>query len=198
MHTGGPGAPEADAWLTTVHIGDLGLCYLDSVELDELRYPIRVHGRGILTRQRGRRPLSRRAERLLRIRPGRHDHRGLVRERRHRQRAHGCQWRRRGRPLGPVQARRDGALTEVPPCGGVVLAPGETLVSLCCGGGGYGNPLDRDARSVAEDVAEGWITRERAAEIYGVELTEAGAVDERRTAQRRGDMGSSGGKIRCL
>jgi hypothetical protein len=33
MHTGGPGAPHA--WLTTVHLGDLGLCYLDSVEIDE-------------------------------------------------------------------------------------------------------------------------------------------------------------------
>jgi N-methylhydantoinase B len=38
MHTSGPGAPHADAWLTTVPIGDLGLCYLDSVEIDELRY----------------------------------------------------------------------------------------------------------------------------------------------------------------
>jgi len=47
MHTGGPGAPAADAWLTTVHIGDLGLCYLDGVELDELRYPLRVLRRGI-------------------------------------------------------------------------------------------------------------------------------------------------------
>jgi hypothetical protein len=47
MHTGGPGAPNEDAWLTTVYIGDLGLCYLDSVEIDELRYPIQVVRRGI-------------------------------------------------------------------------------------------------------------------------------------------------------
>src|SRR5581483_8752204 len=47
MHTGGAGAPKADGWLTTVHIGDLGLCYLDSVEIDELRYPIRVIKRGV-------------------------------------------------------------------------------------------------------------------------------------------------------
>src|SRR6516165_6395517 len=53
MHTGGPGAPRADAWLTTVHIGDLGLCYLDSVEIDEVRYPLRVVGRGIVTDTEG-------------------------------------------------------------------------------------------------------------------------------------------------
>ena len=53
MHTGGPGAPQADAWLTTVHIGDLGLCYLDSVEVDELRYPIHVLRRGILADTEG-------------------------------------------------------------------------------------------------------------------------------------------------
>ena len=40
-------AKNLDAWLTTVHIGDLGLCYLDGVELDELRYPLRVLRRGI-------------------------------------------------------------------------------------------------------------------------------------------------------
>jgi N-methylhydantoinase B len=53
MHTRGHGAPEADAWLRTVHIGDPGLCYLDSIELDELRYPIRVHARGIVRDSEG-------------------------------------------------------------------------------------------------------------------------------------------------
>ncbi len=48
MHTGGAGAPMADAWLTTVHIGDLGLCYLDAVETDELLYPLRVAQRRLL------------------------------------------------------------------------------------------------------------------------------------------------------
>ena len=48
MHTGGAGAPMADAWLTTVHIGDLGLCYLDAVETDELLYPLRVVQRRLL------------------------------------------------------------------------------------------------------------------------------------------------------
>ena len=72
MHTGGAGAPRADAWLTTVHIGDLGLCYLDSVEMDELLYPIRVCGPLPADRHRRRRPLLRRARGPRRVRPDRY------------------------------------------------------------------------------------------------------------------------------
>ena len=35
------------------------------------------------------------------------------------------------------------------------------------GGGGYGNPADRDAGSIAEDVAEGYVSSACARELYG-------------------------------
>jgi N-methylhydantoinase B len=168
MHTGGPGAPRADAWLTTVHIGDLGLCYLDSVEVDELRYPIRVLRRGILPDTEG---------------AGRHC--GAP--------AGICEYGpvdtvieawfssdgtvnaplgvRGGQPGGrssQFKRGRDGQLTPVLPCGGVTLQPGETLVSICCGGGGYGPPEARDREAVRHDLAEGWITSARAAAVYGL------------------------------
>jgi N-methylhydantoinase B len=190
MHTGGPGAPEADAWLTTVHIGDLGLCYLDSVELDELRYPIRVHGRGIRVDSEGAGKFRGAPSGFCEYGPVDTNIEAWFASDGTVNAPRGVNGGGAGGCSAQFKRSADGALTEVPPCGGVVLAPDETLVSLCCGGGGYGNPLDRDVRSVAEDVAEGWISRERAVEVYGVELTEAGAVDERRTAQRRGNTGS--------
>jgi N-methylhydantoinase B len=64
--------------------------------------------------------------------------------------------------------RRDGELEPLEPCGGVVLEPGETIVARCCGGGGYGDPHDRAPESVRADVAEGWVSPERAREVYGV------------------------------
>jgi N-methylhydantoinase A len=167
MHTGGPGAPKADAWLTTVHIGDLGLCYLDSVEVDELRYPIRVVRRGILpdTEGAGRYcgapagfceygPVDTRLEAWFSSDGTLNAPLGV----------------RGGLPGGRAsqfKRGRNGQLTEVPPCGGVVLEPGETLVSTCCGGGGYGPPAARDPTLVRRDLAEGWITPARAA-LYGL------------------------------
>ena len=56
------------------------------------------------------------------------------------------------------QYRRDtsGQLIELPNCARVVLQTGETIISYCCGGGGYGDPLTRETESVAEDVLEGY------------------------------------------
>lgn len=167
MHTGGPGAPHADAWLTTVHIGDLGLCYLDSVELDELRYPIRVIRRGIEPDTEG-------AGRQAGAPAGfcEYEAVGTTVE----------AWFasdgtvnpplgvRGGKPGGPSgQWKRDasGRVEAVAPCGGVVLGPGEALVSRCCGGGGYGDPLARDRALVQDSVHEGWISPERARTVYG-------------------------------
>ena len=61
----------------------------------------------------------------------------------------------------------------------------ETIVGVCCGGGGYGRPIDRDPARVARDVAEGYVTRARAEAVYGVVLDAAGAVDAAATARRR-------------
>ena len=185
MHTGGAGAPHADAWLTTVHIGDLGLCYIDSVELDELRYPIRVVGRGIVTDSEGA-----------------GEHRGAP--------SGFCEYTAvdtrveawfasdgtanapkgiQGGEAGgrAAQFKRDlrGDLLSLEPCGGVVLEPGESIYCLCCGGGGYGEPFNREAERVAHDVSDGWITRDRALLTYGVVVDGRGRVDETATRDAR-------------
>ncbi|MDB5453709.1 MAG: Hydantoinase B/oxoprolinase, partial [Caulobacteraceae bacterium] len=67
----------------------------------------------------------------------------------------------------------------------VILQAGERIVGVTCGGGGYGPPTDRDPTAVAEDVAEGWVSRERAEQVYGVILDADGAVDPAATTSRR-------------
>ena len=52
------------------------------------------------------------------------------------------------------------------------------------GGGGYGNPLERDAAAVARDVAYGYVSPAAAAERYGVVMRDAEA-DEAATAAMR-------------
>ena len=51
--TGGGATAHNDAWLTYLHAGNGGLCFIDSVELDELCQPIRVAGRRLLADTEG-------------------------------------------------------------------------------------------------------------------------------------------------
>ena len=46
------------------------------------------------------------------------------------------------------------------------------------GGGGYGDPFDRDPELVRQDVAAGYVTPEAAARDYGVAVRFSGAKDE--------------------
>jgi N-methylhydantoinase B len=41
------------------------------------------------------------------------------------------------------------------------------------GGGGFGNPFERDPERVRKDVVDGKVTRKHAREAYGVVLSEA-------------------------
>jgi N-methylhydantoinase B len=59
------------------------------------------------------------------------------------------------------------------------------MVSYSNGGGGFGDPLGRDPRRIADDVREGWISARRAVEVYGALLDENGEVDIAATAASR-------------
>ena len=68
------------------------------------------------------------------------------------------------------------------------MAPGETVVSISSGGGGYGSPLERDPARVKHDLDEGWISPGRAREIYGLVLGADGSVDLAATAKQRAEL----------
>jgi N-methylhydantoinase B len=46
--------------------------------------------------------------------------------------------------------------------------PGEICYTKCSGGGGWGNPLDRDVKRVQDDVIDGLVSLQRARDVYGV------------------------------
>ncbi|GAA3749549.1 N-methylhydantoinase B [Spinactinospora alkalitolerans] len=50
----------------------------------------------------------------------------------------------------------------------VAIESGDTFTRPSAGGGGYGDPLDRDAEAVLEDVIDGYVSVERARKDYGV------------------------------
>jgi N-methylhydantoinase B len=54
------------------------------------------------------------------------------------------------------------------PYGLTQLAPGDVVIMDVAGGGGYGDPLDRDPELVQEDAVQGYVSVARAKEDYGV------------------------------
>ncbi|RYE40466.1 MAG: hydantoinase B/oxoprolinase family protein [Hyphomicrobiales bacterium] len=70
------------------------------------------------------------------------------------------------------------------------LVRGEHIRARAAGGGGYGDPLERDPELVRVDVLEGWVSLEAASETYGVVLDgriedESLTVNKAATSRRR-------------
>ena len=181
----GQATPSEDAWLTMGSVGVAGLCLWDSIEVDEIHHPVRVHDRRVVPDSEG--AGKQRGAPATRTEYGPID----------------CEMRvvfscdgtaypplgvRGG--LGAFPARHyrrnlAGTLTELEPVSDIVLQSGETVIAVSCGGGGYGSPLERSPARVKRDVDERYLSRERAERVYGVVLDADGGVDEDATAVRR-------------
>ena len=66
------------------------------------------------------------------------------------------------------------------------LQAGDVLTMRTPGGGGYGDPFERDPQAVLADVRNGFVGVQAARERYGV-VIDGGEVDPRATAALRGD-----------
>jgi N-methylhydantoinase B len=75
----------------------------------------------------------------------------------------------------------------------VPLAAGALASVQTGGGGGYGDPLERDPERVLADVIAGYVSPESARESYGVVLEDgASAVDRAETAECRRELRAEG------
>lgn len=183
--SGGPASPTADAWQTLMHVGGAGMCFIDGIELDELRQPLLVFERRFVTDTEG--PGRRRGASSLLVEFGPIDcdldivyaSDGTVNA------AAGVAGGFSGAPA--MQWKLDGAGQEetLPVCAQVKVCAGERIRSLSAGGGGYGSPLEREPERVLEDFGLGWISAERARDVYGVVLTEVGDINVTQTAELR-------------
>ena len=73
-------------------------------------------------------------------------------------------------------------------CSDLTLPPGTVFRLDTPGGGGLANPLERDPEMVLKDVRNGYVSIEKAAETYGVVITESQSelvIDSSLTAQKR-------------
>ena len=184
--TGGAAAPYADAWMTIGHVGNAGLCNIDSVELDELRQPIHVYGRRLAPDTEGAGTFRGAPSLAVEFGPSGCDisvgyvSDGTINP------ARGARGGANGGPANQYRLMPDGSRRQLDPCAQVTLRDGEKLLSISAGGGGYGPPSKRDPETVARDVAEGWITAERARNVYVTAVSSDGTHDAKATAALRG------------
>jgi N-methylhydantoinase B len=189
--TGGAGAPRTDAWMTIGHVGNAGLCYIDSIEIDEMQYPIFVKSRSLVQdsegagRRRGAPSASAEFgpidDCILEV--------GYVSDGAINS-AKGTRGGLNGSPSRQFKRLRNSQIERLDSCAQIRLQPGEFVWSLSCGGGGYGSPLDRDPERVRLDVSEGYVSVERARIVYGVVIATDGTVDEEETTRLRADLAS--------
>lgn len=191
--TGGAAAARTDAWLTICHAGNSGMCFIDSVELDELHFPILVKERRLVpdTEGAGRTvgapsgyceygPIGGNDLEVVYVADGAINN------------AKGTLGGLNGAPIRNYLRHGDGRLEDLPACADIILRPGQNVASYSAGGGGYGPPWERPVQKVCYDIEEGWITRERAFQVYGVAIGENGQVDAQATAARRKALASAG------
>jgi N-methylhydantoinase B len=184
--SGGAGSPTADAWQTICHVGNAGLCFQDSVELDELRQPIVVNKRRFLVDTEG--AGRKRGAHSIFVEFGPigcgimvgYGSDGAINP------AKGVRGGLNGGPARQYKVSRNGNVEELPGCAMVAVADGERIRSYSCGGGGYGAPADRDPNEVLHDISEGWVSRARGEAVYRVAIDENGALDPGKTAGLRG------------
>jgi N-methylhydantoinase B len=196
--SGGAGTAVTDGFLSIIHVGNAGMCRIDCLEVDELHHPLFLKARHLIPDTEG--------PGAFRGAPSIYTEFGPI---------EGCTMKvlytadgtinaakgaRGGGDGGRARALKrelDGSATVLPACYGLTMQPGERVISYSSGGGGYGSPLERDRDRVLHDLREGWISTERARDVYGViaagsaeddSLTlDVAATEARRSAMRRID-----------
>jgi N-methylhydantoinase B len=88
--------------------------------------------------------------------------------------------------IAPSEERLTGTVADLPSqVGSLTVTEGDVFVFRSGGGGGLGDPLQRDPSSVAQDVADGYVDASVAADVYGVSLSPTQQVDGQATAALR-------------
>jgi N-methylhydantoinase B len=166
---GGPGTPTSDGWLTMLTMGNAGMPFIDSIEVDEIHHPILISERRIILDSEG--------AGKFRGAPGSQISFGPL----------GCRLDIGYVSDGTINAAKGarGGHPGDPAKQYIVRADGQTER---LGVNGLGSPIERDPARVRKDILEGWISERRGAEIYGVMLDSYQRVDEQASKSRRAAM----------
>ena len=186
---GGPAGPDIDGWVTYGNAVTNGLMFRDSIEIDELKYPIRV--REIRIRQDSEGAGRRRGApgAIVAYGPKRDTMTAAYVTDGHFHPPRGTQGGGDGASSEPYKLLADGSEQPLRPISQEDIQPGEMLGHRLSGGGGYGDPHARESERVRADVLAGFISLARARDVYGVAFS--GRAGRRLANRGRGRDGSA-------
>ena len=182
--TGGPGTSRGDAWLTYSHVGNGAMAYIESIEMAELHHPILIRERALVSdsegagKHCGAPSLKITFEALEANLTLVYASDGTI------NRAEGIRGGEAGGAAAQHLVEADGTHKTLPAAAQLNVQPGQLIVSIGTGGGGYGLPHLRDPNRVAASVRDGLITIDRAANVYRVAMRGT-EVDEPATQHLR-------------
>jgi N-methylhydantoinase B len=167
-YAGGGARHGFDGWLTYCGPANGGMISLDSVEVDEAMYPFVIESRGVVPDTQGFGEYEGAPGVGGVFYPVDHDMTVVYA-------ADGSTFPPRGvlggGPAEPTRSQKrlaDGSLVDLPAFNAEVCHAGEAMVFLAGGGGGYGEPARRSPDGVLHSVNRGWLTAEKALEVYNV------------------------------
>ncbi|MBL8582041.1 MAG: hydantoinase B/oxoprolinase family protein [Rhizobiaceae bacterium] len=166
----GPGLAGHDGWLTYEGPGGGGVLALDQIEIDEMTYPLLVEERKVAPDSLGMGEWN-----------GAPAMQGRYRSLSGEVSLSYCSDGDINAPRGVFGGRggsralnatigTDGVQHALPGFYMGTVKPEDKVVFRTVSGGGYGDPMKRDAARVARDADRGWIARETARDVYGVSL----------------------------
>lgn len=172
--TGGAGGTEgADGWPLVESIGAAGGVKAQPVEQLELLYPIRIERMEIETDSMGFGAFNGGPGVRCEVRPLAGEMECITFGDNYANPPHGVLGGTPGIGGGMyVEESADGSRSFITATAHVVVREGDLLVGVSTGGGGYGNPVERDPERVRCDVRDGLVSRTAARALFGVVLTD--------------------------
>lgn len=169
---GSGGAKDADGWPMIGTIAGMGGLTSASVEEVELLYPLRIDFNEIETDSMGAGKWLGGAGTRTRYRPIAGDMETVGFGEGSRNPPHGVNGGSMSPGGGIYIEHADGTRTFTSVAGQTLVRAGESWTAYSSGGGGWGNPIDRDAETVRRNLRDGWISEEAARDVFGVVLND--------------------------